>query len=219
MNLVDVQIPTPTDTASERARAALAAAESRAIITAEDYEIAAGELQAIKAKAREIDEQRKTLVKPIDEARKTIQAFFAPPLDWLAKAEAVLKGKLVVYQNEQDRIRREEQRKADEAARRERERLAERAAKAAESGKLEKAEQLSTQAATVVAPVIQREPPKVAGIQTREVVRFEITDAALLPREYLVPDESRIRKVANALKTDANIPGVRVWLEKAIASR
>lgn len=253
-NLVNLSIPTPTNAAGERAQQALAAAESRQIVTAADYEAAGTELQVIKGKAREIDEARKALVKPIDDARKAVQNFFAPPLEWLAKAEAVLKRKLVDYQNEQERIRREEQAKAEAAARRERERLeaaareAERkarekaaeerraaeeaaaAGRAAEAAKLqaraaateskaaEKAEQLEQQAAAVVAPVIQREAPKVAGIKTREVWLFEITDPAAVPREYLMVDESKIRKVVNALKGDTQIGGVRVYADKSLAA-
>lgn len=254
-NLVSLSIETPTNAASERAKQALAAAEARAIITAEDYEVAAAELQAIKGKSREIDEQRKQLVKPIDLARRAVQDFFTPPLDWLSKAEAVLKSKLVAYQNEQDRLRREDQRKAEEAARKERERLAElareaeraarekaaderrraeeaaAAGRAAEAAKLaaraaatetkaaEKAAALDERAAAVVAPIIQREAPKVAGLQMRETWLFEVVDPSKVPAEYKIVDESRIGKVVRALKGDTQIAGVRVWMEKAPASR
>lgn len=218
-NLVQLSIPIPSNEAEDRAQSALDHARSVNIATAEQYENGAHELQAIKAKWKEIDDARKELKRPIDEAAKRIQAFFGKPLDFLAQAESIIKGKLVAYQNEQDRLRREEQRKADEAARRERERLEERAAKAAAAGKVDKADELQHAAAAIVAPVIQREAPKVAGLAMRETPKFEITDASKLPREYLMPDEQRIRKVVNALKLDANIPGIRVWLDKTPASR
>jgi hypothetical protein len=253
-NLVEVTVPMPTSAASEQARAALAAAEARTILTEQDYLQAGGELTAIKAKAREIDEARKALKKPIDEAAARIQAFFKGPLDFLANAEGVLKRKLVDYQAEQDRKRSEEQARADEAARKERARLqaiadeaarkareqaaaqrkaAEEAAaagRAAEAQRLaaaaarteekaaEKVETFESRAATVVAPVISREPPKVSGVQTREVWKFEVEDATQVPREYLSVDEAKIRKVVGALKGDTQIAGVRVWAEKAIAA-
>lgn len=253
-NLVEVTVPMPSDAAADRAQMALSAARSMSIATAEQYEAGAHELQAIKAKHREIDEARKQLVKPIDEARKRIQDFFRAPLEFLEQAEGIVKQKLTAFQNEQERIRREEQRRAEEAARKERERLeaqareAERKARekaeadrraaeeaaaagraqeaarlaarasATESKAAEKAGQLEQRAAAVVAPIIEREVPKVAGLKTREVYKFEIVDASKLPREYLIPDESRIRKVVNALKADANIPGVRVYADKQQAS-
>ena len=47
----------------------------------------------------------------------------------------------------------------------------------------------------------------------------EITDFALLPREYLIPDDSAIGKVVRALGNRTNIPGVRVYAETIISSR
>ena len=83
---------------------------------------------------------------------------------------------------------------------------------------IEKAQELEHRAQTVVAPVIDRAPPKVPGISTREVWSFEITDASALPREYLMPDEQKIRRVVQALKENTAIAGVRVWPEKSIAA-
>ena len=216
--LVAVTVPNPGAGAAERAQQALAQAEARTIGCAVDYEAAAIELKAIKGKWSEIDDSRKALKRPIDEAAKRVQAFFAQPLDFLARAESILKRKMLDFQQEQDRLRREEQRKADEAARRERERIEAQAAKASAAGRTERAAVLETRAATVVAPVIQREAPKVAGLSTRDVWRFEVTDEALVPREYLSVDERKIRGVVNSLKGSARIPGVRVYCEKSLAA-
>ncbi len=222
--------------------------------TAEQYSAGAEDLKRVKAAQKRLEETRTSLTKPINESLRRLNDFFRSPADRLVVIERAIKGALTRFADEQERIRREEQRKADEAARREREKIeaqareaarkaadkaaaerraaeeaaaagrAEEAAKlaaraaATEAKAAEKVEAAEERAATVVAPVISREPPKVAGLATREVVRFEIVDASLLPREYVVPDEARIRKVVNALKTDANIPGVRVWTERQIAA-
>lgn len=250
-NLVEVSVPMPTPAAEQRAQAALDAAQSLVIATPEQYETGAEQLKAIKAKAREIDEARKSLKRPIDEAAARIQAFFKPPLEFLSQAEGIVKSKLTAYQQEQERIRREEQRKAEDAARKERERL-ERQRLAAEAKAREKEAELRRQAAeadaaerakieakmraeaekaaakqaeleqreaAVTAPVIHREAPKVAGISTRTVYKFRIKDPAAIPREYLAVDEAKIRKVVQALKADANIPGVEVYAEEQMASR
>lgn len=83
---------------------------------------------------------------------------------------------------------------------------------------MEKAAILQSEAAQVVAPMVQCAAPKVAGLSFREVADFEVTDKSQLPDEYLIPDLVRIGKVVKALKTDARIPGVRVWLKKVPAS-
>jgi uncharacterized membrane protein YqiK len=88
-----------------------------------------------------------------------------------------------------------------------------------ESAAAEKSESLQAQAAQVVAPVVQRAAPKVAGLTFTEVAKFEVVDKSKLPLEYLIPDEVRIGKVVRALKTEANIAGVRVWMEKQPASK
>lgn len=82
-----------------------------------------------------------------------------------------------------------------------------------------KVDELQLRAATVVAPVIESEAPKVVGTSTREDWRFEITDPTAVPREYLVIDESTIGRVVRALKGSANIPGVRVFSVRVLAAR
>lgn len=126
---------------------------------------------------------------------------------------------------------REKARKA-EAAALEKARLAE------EAGRHEKAEQMRLQAAEraaaaqaeadakqaaaaamPTAPVVHMEAPKAQGTSVRRTFDYEITDAALLPREYLLPDEVRIGKVVRALGEAANIPGVRVIVREGMAVR
>jgi hypothetical protein len=188
------------------------------IATAPEYEAAGEELKQIKAAQSRVDAVRKAITRPIDEAKAAAMAFFRPFVTKLEAAEIGIKRSMVVYAEQLAAQRREDQRRADEAARRTQERLRERALVAETSGKVEKAAALGAQADAVVAPVIQRQPPKVAGVQTREVWKFVVEDEAKLPREYLVPDESKIRRVVQALKGDARIAGVRVWSEPAIAA-
>lgn len=126
----------------------------------------------------------------------------------------------------------EARRKADEeaAARRRAADQAAAAGRAAEAERLraqavrveeraaDKAETFETRASQVVAPVAQQAAPKVGGISVPKVWIFEITDAALVPREYLVVDEKKIRGVVQALKGATSIPGVRVFEQKRIAA-
>lgn len=201
-----------------QSEALLALSSTYRVATQEQYAGAGDELKRVKAAQKKLDVLRKSMTVPIDAAKKAIMDLFRAPEDRLARAESGIKRAMIAYSEEQERIRREEQRKADEAARKERERVEAQARKAAESGKVEKAEQLEERAAAVVAPVIQREAPKVSGVNMRDAWLFEITDPNLVPREYLVVDESKIRKIVGALKGDTTIPGVRVYSEKRMAA-
>ena len=226
----------------------------RTITTTEQFSQAGEMLKAVKGALKQIETQRVEITGPINESLRKINAQAKAAAEPFVKAENAIKGAMVAYQDEQERLRREEQRRVEEAARKERERLAalqreeERTARekavalrreaeaaaaagrAAEAAKLAaravsteersaaKVEDLHLREAMVVAPVIDREPPKVAGVATREVWKFEITDPARVPDQYKVVDEARVRKVVQALKADANIPGVRVYSERQLAA-
>lgn len=217
-------LPDPTNypevrEVAEQAQLLAAVGERYSVATAEEFTVAGDELRRIKAAQKRLDEVRKGITRPIDAAKKAILDLFREPEAKLAAAESGVKRAMLRFQAEQDRLRQEDQRKADEAARKERERLEAQAARAAAAGKIEKAEALEVRAATVSAPVIHREAPKVAGLSTREVWRYEIVDATALPREYLTPDTTKIGKVVQALRGDTTIPGVRVYAERQLAAR
>lgn len=180
---------------------------------------AAGEtLKSIKRAQKLLETIRFGMTRPMDEAKNKVLDFFRGPSDKLSSAEKRVKEGMLAYDKEQRRLQQEEQRKAEEAAAAERQRLAASAAKAEEAGRHKRAEEYTARAEASVAPLVRREPLKVAGTSLRTVWKFEIADAALVPREYLVVDETKVRRVVTALKEGASIPGVRVWSEQAIAS-
>lgn len=240
----------------------------RTITTAEQFSRAGELLKAVKGALKQIEDQRVAITKPINESLRTVNAQAKDAAEPFLKAEQAIKAAMVTYSNEQERIRREEQRRVEaaaaaerarlaamqreeerkarekaEALRREQEEAARRAREAEAAGRAEEARKAAAEAAKlaaqavkveeksadkietlqlreamVVAPVIEREAPKVAGVSTRESWKFEITDPAVVPRQYLVIDEAKIRKVVQALKADAQIPGVRVWSERQLAA-
>lgn len=188
------------------------------VTTAAQYEAGAEDLKRVKAAQKKLEDTRTGITGPLNESLKAINNLFRLPGDRLARIERVIKGKLMGYAEEQERIRREEQRKAEAAAQREKERLEALARKAQEAGRIEAAERHEERAAAVVAPVIQREPPKVAGLATREVWKFEVVDPGKVPREFLMIDEQRIRRYVAAMKAEARIDGVRVYAERQLAA-
>jgi hypothetical protein len=53
--------------------------------------------------------------------------------------------------------------------------------------------------------------PKVEGLSFTEVWDFEVTEAAAVPREYLVVDEKTIRRIVQAMGPKTKIAGIRVF--------
>ena len=142
----------------------------------------------------------------------------------LVVAETWLNGQMTAYHQEQERIRRAEEDRlrkiAIEAEMKRREE--EEARKMAEAQALEaagskdEAEQLINEAIQLKEePVIVEIPPpatprvEMSGAAIVTNWKFEITNEALIPREYLTPDLVRIGAVVRGSKGKTIIPGVR----------
>lgn len=224
------------------------------IKTEEGYKVAADRLKLIKGALLQIEDARTRITKPINESlRETNAQAKAAAAPFLAD-EAVIKNAMLRYSDEQDQLRQEAQRRANEIADKERRRLQaiadETARKAREeadkkrreaeaaaaAGRQAEADRLNAQAARVeergeaktdlfenraaqvVAPIAQQQAPKVAGVAIPMVWVHEIVDEKLIPREYLDVNETRIRKVVQAMQGNTNIPGVKVRQIKRIAA-
>lgn len=196
----------------------VALAQTYSVTTAVQFTAAGEQLKEIKAAAKRLDTLRKTMTQPLDAAKKAIMDFFRAPEEKLARAESGIKRAMLAYTAELDRKRREDQARADAEARKQQEKLQQQAARAQASGKVEKAAELEERAATVVAPVINREPPKVSGLSFRDAWCFEIVDEKAIPREFLMVDEAKIRRFVANMKGDTQIAGVRVYSEKRMAA-
>lgn len=181
-------------------------------------------LKRIKTVSKLIDDSRKELTRPLDEVKKRVMDFFKDPLEQLSAAETVLKRAMLGYQQEQERIRREEEQKAIARAKAEEERkrraLEERAIKAEESGNTAKAELLRERADDVYVPAMATAPTleKVKGISTKKVWKCRITDEAKIPREYLVINETMLNKMAQATQGKIPVPGVEFYQEDVLSA-
>lgn len=221
--LVELSIAVPDAGPMQRAEAALRQANALAITSQEGLDVAAAELRAIKARAKELDDLRKSLVKPVDEARNRIQGLFKPALEFLDSAERLIKGKVLAYTTEQRRI-------ADEAARKEQDRLrkleAAKAARAETKGDVERAQDIRARAQDIYVP--PPPPPRAAGISTRVLWRAELTDikalcaavaAGAAPTDLVQFDQAAGNRLAAALRDAQSYPGVRFVATESLAAR
>lgn len=216
---VDVHATAATTSLTRRAAEIHARSQEIAITNAEHYVEAGEQLKAIKGITKQLDDERKGMTRPLDEAKQRIMDFFNPSLRLLTAAEGNIKSVMLRFQKDEEERQRIEAAKAEETARKEREKLEERAAKHEAAGRTEKAEALKEVAAsTVAAPVAPPQAVKVAGVATREIWKYEIQNAASVPRDYLMVDEKKIAGVVRAMKGDTKIPGIRVYAEKGLAS-
>lgn len=237
-------------TLNNRAQSALAMVESMVIDSQETYELAADELKAIKAKAKTLEEQRTSITGPINKALKAVNDLFRAPGTYLEQAEKIIKGKMLAYTTEQQRIADEERRRAEAAIKAEQERLAREAAEREAAAKAEadkllaegnadkaaevqaaaaiEAANLTATAQVMTAPVVAPAVAKVSGIATRGVWKAECTDKAAMIafvaanpqfQNLLDVNTTALNQLAKAMRETLQVPGVRVYEEKQLASR
>ncbi len=205
---------------AQEAAALLAQYDNFAVATQQEYEGAALVLKEVKARTNELDDMRKSMTRPLDESKKRIMDMFRKPIDTLAAVEAKIKRGLLAYQQEQERKRAEAERLLREQQAKEAARLAKLEEAARERGDEKKADAFAERAAVAAAAPVMIAAPvaKVKGIGTREVWKYEITDADAVPREYLMVDETKIGQVVRATKGTLKIAGVRIYSENTLAA-
>jgi vacuolar-type H+-ATPase subunit H len=147
--------------------------------------------------------------------------------DPLDEAERIIKPRITAYLVEQDNIRLEAERAA-ERARLQVEKEAQVASDAAteliKQGDTAKADAVIDEAYAKIRDINADTPfvpekPSAPGVSMRETWNYEVVDALLIPRTFLVPDLTMIRQYGQTMKHQANIPGIRFFAVKSIAAR
>jgi hypothetical protein len=155
----------------------------------EQQEQVAGVLRDVKKRSSQLEERRKEITVPLNKALNSVNDLFRHPRAKFDALEKTLKEKIATY------LRK----KSEENSRMLREAAA--APTAA----------IATRAIAQVAPVL---PPQ--GVSVRQVTKFEVVNADLVPRELCSPD---LDKIKLALSTGREVPGVRVYQEAQVTAR
>jgi len=173
----------------------------------------------------ELRRRKKVWLEAVEASVKTAHAAWKAAVahrDSVAKpiddAERFVKRRIADYAYDQRRIAEAEQRRLQAEADAKAEVERRRALAAAEKLKTPelKAERIE-QAETIVAPVVTV-AAAVPETKLSMVVSysFEITDAAAIPAEYMIPDEKKIGAVVRATKGSIAIPGVKVIKRESV---
>jgi len=151
-----------------------------------EYEKASEDLKEAKALLRTIDEKRKEMTRPLDEAKKHIIAFFRPATDKLNLAISRINQEMAAFRRRQ----------AEEAKKKE--------AELKETG----------QDSDLFTPEVKPEIPKTVKI--RKVWRFRIKDKSAIKPDFLIPDEKTIGELVRKLHEKAVdiVGGIEVYSEE-----
>ena len=211
------------------------------IKSADAEQTAINGLTFVQAILRHNEAARKELVAPLVRDKKAIDDAFKSAMEPFEDAEKRLKlgiqgwraAEAVRIADEQARVLRENaerERLAQEAALKiqqenEAKALAEAAAFGLNAEETQAWVEETAAELPIIAPVVEQMPLSqqatvkgaIGGYTARMVWKFTVTDPTLVPRAYLVVDESRIRTSVNAGVRD--IPGVDIYSEELISGR
>lgn len=203
------------------------------IVDAGSYCFGGDMLLGIKDLLKQIDAKHDPNIKRWHDGHKAAIADKRADADPLIEAETIVKKALRAYDDEQERVRREAERLAQEQARKDAEAraLAEAAAMereaAATGDEALRAEAHEIIAAPIVVPVVSvaKATPKVSGIAYTETWSAEVTDLGALIRyvaahpefaPLLTPNMTALNQQARSLKSLLRIPGVRAVATKDV---
>lgn len=135
------------------------------------------------------------LKKPFNEAMANLRAKEKEFLQPMERGEVTIKKLITSYNAKRDTQLKEEQAKLEAMAK-----------------------ELEGSGISVF-PTVKLEKPKMQGTSVRNRYDFDIVDANLIPREYLLVDTAAIGRVVRALKEKTNIPGIKVKVVQDIVTR
>lgn len=188
------------------------------------YQMATDTLRAIKGTLGELETTRKSITKPLDDAKSTVMGIFKEPKEKLERADQVIRQAMGKFIQAQEVKRLEAQRAAEEAARIEEDKrkreLADAAQKDLDEGRTVAAMMKVEQADRVM---VIAEPVKEAfkpqGTTMRANWKHRVIDPKLVPPEYLIPDDKLLASIAKSRKEKAAVPGVEFYNEKTLSLR
>lgn len=154
----------------------------------DDYAFIEGLAVEAKKNLKDLETERTSITKPLNEALRKVNEKFKPAKDALQKIERICKTKLKLARQ---RFEEEAERKLEEA-------------KATDD--LEEKHEAMVRAAEAV--------PETGRVTFRDNWKGEIYDETQIPTRYWVIDIDRINKEIKAAKGEIEIPGVRVVNDK-----
>ena len=179
-------------------------AESRIISTVEDLKPATNDLSIIAKLKKAMEDKRKDYLKPFQDHIKETNDAFRTLMEPIEVADRVTRNKVLTFQAEQERIRRQQEeinRLRMEAAQKE---------AALNGGVITESVQL-----VEVAPEAPRRVSADMGtIGQRMIRKYRVVDFAALPDQYKVENSALLNKVVKA--GVPSIPGVEIYTEETL---
>ena len=188
-------------------KTALARAQSLAVTNTEECDLADQFCFGLLKLKKEIEADFKESKETAYAAWKAVVAQEKGHLDGIDEARKIVKGKMAVWQEAEEKKRREgEARLRAEALNA--------AAAAEKNGDKDGAEAILNTPIEAAPVVLPKTTPKTQTV-VRKVWKFRVTNPSILPREYLTPDLTKIGGVVRSTQGTVKIPGVDAYQDIA----
>ena len=180
---------------SEEADEALDLIKGIRLATNDDLKMAVVTVAEMKDKRGAVEAVLKRFTGPLKGVIKDIEGMFKPAMRALDECEALMKRKISSFAEEQAEKRDRLLAAAGEA--------------------VSESDQAASRA--LIAEAENHVIEKVPGLSVRELWDGEVTDAAAIPREFLIPDVKALKAMTRARKGDPGIPGWRAFPTSSVA--
>lgn len=183
----------------------------------EKYQEAGRTLRLIQTTRSKLLDTRKNITRPMDDAKDDVMRLFSAADTNLKKKYDLLELSMREYREAVDaeRKRKEDELLQEQLKLKKKEALkAEREARKLDAaGDPDAAAMVRdlAQDKSLVIPAVDLPTPKAEGIYEKKTWDFEIVNEAEIPREWLMPNESKIGKQVRASGDTVLIPGVRIF--------
>jgi len=197
-----------------------AKAVARAIVDGPTLQRAADMMLEAKRRVKAIKDRFKDSKSAAKKAHMEICELESSLIEPYERLEVeIIKPAMAAFDMAQEQKRRaEEERMMAEAKKKAEDERLSAAAELEKAGERDSAQMLMD-APVEVAPVVQPRMDAPAGISYRDVWKYRIVNPSLVPDEFWVIEEKRIADRVRSMKGEAQIPGVEVWKERAVAGR
>lgn len=202
---------TQVEVIKTRVNKALSVVQELSVVTTEEYAKAVEIGSRLKKVSKEVTERKEEIMKPMNEALKSARALFKPLEEVLEKAEEVLKGKMLLFMQEERKKEAEAQRVKDEEIAKQNELLKKREITQGEASKATLKAMITAEEAKVDKTVRTESGAKATE---KFITKYVVIDKSKIPLEFLEPDMVKIKA---SFKAGIPIAGVEEKQESIIS--
>ena len=177
------------------------------------YETTISNIRTLDNFRKGLEAKRVSITKPLDEAKRAVMDLFRPVVTRCDELSTILRGKANGFAEKMRLEQLEMQRKFDEEADQKRKEAEDKAAKMRADGRKKMAEKYEAKAEAVIAPIAPQKLQQPKGIAQVTYWHAKIVNPELVPREWMLVNESALEKHAKNTQGKIPVPGVEFWSE------